>query len=439
VTSALFPTEVRDENGVTLRLAELLGRPGGQGSVHRVEGDPEVAVKLLRKVPARPLRTVRRLPLHEVAIAAPTRLLAERDGYLMDLASGMAPLEDLLPRPRPGFGAKHDLEWYRETGGLRRRLRILARTAEVISTLHGLSLVYADLNPGNIMVSISAALDQVLLIDADNLELSSNVRTNVYTPGFVAPERARGLSGPTTLSDAYTFGLMAFSLLSMKYPFEGEAIANATGDEVDEARDRGELAFVDDVSDRSNSSTPGGLPRSYVLSAVLQGLAQACLGDGRLDPARRPSAGAWRDALWRAADNAVACGACGWSYFRNLGACPVCNAPRPALLGITVRRVEGGPITWQMVVPRGTTGELDERVVFGDHGNGRVADIRVQGTEIRLDLDERFTVEVVSGPTAWRSGSRAQARHLRNGESVRLAVNGGGRAQRLLDLHWIAT
>lgn len=437
MTGSLFPSEVRDEHGVPLRLAGLLGKPGGQGSVHRVDGAPELAVKLLAKAPSRPLETVRRLPLHDVAIAAPTRLLAERDGYVMDLASGMAPLEDLLPRPRPGFGDKHDLDWYRETGGLRRRLRILARTAGVLARLHGLSLVYADLNPGNVMVSSSPRLDQVMLIDADNLELSSNVRTNVYTPGFVAPERARRLSGPTTLSDAYTFGVMAFSLLSMRYPFDGEAVADAEGDDVDAARDRGELAFVDDAHDRSNASGPGGLPRTYVLSPVLQDLAQACLGDGRREPVLRPSTATWRDALWRAADNVVACAQCEWSYFRTADVCPLCRAPRPALLGVSVRRHEDGPVTWQLVVPRGTTAELDERVIFGDDGEGRVLGLRVQGTEIRIEPSERYTVEVVAGPKGWRGASTSGARHLRDGDSVRVAVDGEDRAQRLLDLHWI--
>lgn len=428
---------VTDEYGVELELGAVLGQPGGQGEVRRVTGQPTLAVKVLRQPPKPSLESIRRLPLHGISIAAPTRLLRDRWGYVMELAGEMSPLEDLAPRPGPrGFSRRHDLDWYRATGGLVRRLRILARTADTMARLQGLSLVYVDLNPGNVMISDSPLLDEVLLIDADNLALTSVVGAGVHTPGFRVPERTRGTSGPSTLSDAYAFAILAFALLTMKYPFEGAAALELDGDEAVEQADRGELAFIDDPTDRSNAAD-GGLPRTLALSPVLSDLAATTFGPGRLDPTRRPSMAAWARALWRAADNAVTC-SCGWSYYRTLPACPLCDLEGPPLLGVTVRRTtDGARAETQTVVPEGTKRDISERTVLGTSSEDAVVEFRVSAKEIVVTPGRRARVELVAGKPGRKISGPGLVLKLEPGGGARLRVDAEEATPRYLDLHWV--
>lgn len=334
------PDFVTDEQGRVLELGDPLGR-GGQGTVYRVRREPELAVKILTQAPSRPLETVRRLPLNGINIAAPTLLLQDVHGYVMRLAADMVPLRTLIPVEF--VGKHHTLAWYAETGGLQRRLELAARLASTLARLHGLALVYTDLNPNNVLVSDSQPHREVWLIDADNLTTTSVAGINIGFARFWAPERYLRRSGPTTLTDAYAFAVTTFALLAMVYPFEGVLAEQMSGEEAIDRTDRGELPYGDDPNDDRNRLTTG-IPRAYALSPVLSELALRTFGEGRLDATRRPSVAMWRDALWRAAYNVVVCPKdnCRWTYYRHLKSCPMCGTPRPKLLGVTVRRSSEG-------------------------------------------------------------------------------------------------
>jgi hypothetical protein len=121
---------VRDEQNREYRVEELIGT-GGQGDVWRLEGG-RGAVKVLRVVDAdtgrklrEQLRWIARTDFSGIPLAPPIALLAERPGYAMDLADGMSGLGSLFRPPR---GQDQRL-WYRDTGGLRRRLLVLGRLA----------------------------------------------------------------------------------------------------------------------------------------------------------------------------------------------------------------------------------------------------------------------------------------------------------------------
>ena len=158
---------VYDERGGELRLARVLGR-GGQGEVWAA-ADGKRAVKILNDAsPARQsqlidqLRRVRRLPLDGLPIARPQVLLAPPAvGYVMSLAEGMKSLRTLMfPESRRGVA-----DWYLEGGGLRRRLKLLARTGDVLAQLHGRAIAYGDPSPSNILVSDDIEYAEVFLIE----------------------------------------------------------------------------------------------------------------------------------------------------------------------------------------------------------------------------------------------------------------------------------
>ena len=112
---------VTDDAGVEFVLGQKIAE-GAQGAVFRVEGHPGYAVKLLnRPEDLDRIAAVRRLPLDGLPVAAPLTLIRTgASGYLMRLASDMTPIrEPYLPRE---FGTREThANWYRQTGGLKRR------------------------------------------------------------------------------------------------------------------------------------------------------------------------------------------------------------------------------------------------------------------------------------------------------------------------------
>lgn len=329
---------VTDLQGVRYTLGRRLGQ-GGQGAVFEVEGG-KLAVKLLfdasperRERLQNQLAFVKRLPLHDVDIARPLAVLrAPHLGYVMELLTGMKPLESLASPPR---GAGSVAGWYLEGGGLRRRLRLLARVAGALAQLHGKGLVYGDLSPQNVFVSESTSDSEVRLIDADNLRHhASPGAQGIYTPGYGAPELVLGRSGANSLTDAHAFAVAAFRVLTLAHPLLGNGVLNGEPEAEAEAL-AGKLPFIDHPDDASNGSTYG-LPRALVLSPKLAEIVQRAFVQGLLDATKRPGVAEWAERLETAADLTIRCPTCGGTYYHNVQACPLCEEPRPPFVAAII-------------------------------------------------------------------------------------------------------
>ncbi len=326
---------VRDERGRPLPLIRLVGK-GGQASVWASEG--RIAVKLWHartRRAAERLRSrigvVRRLDLAGVPVSRPLELLALPEiGYSMELLEDMTPIQHLAS----AAAGRDLLEWYAETGGLPRRLRLLAQTADAFASLHARGVVYADPSPANVLVSCSQDQEEVRLIDVDFLQSESVVLDRVATPGYAAPEVITGRGGVTGSSDAFAFAVIAFETLTLAHPFLGDQVHNGDPDMLERAY-AGELPWIDHPEDESNRSRYG-LPRPNVLASVLQRLATATFVDGQTHPRQRPSIGAWSSALHGAADMALPCAGCPQAKDARLAACPWCGTPAPDPLVATV-------------------------------------------------------------------------------------------------------
>jgi serine/threonine protein kinase len=378
-------SRVRDDTGIEYVLGDPIGKPGAQGVVYRVEGQPGFAIKLLKRSEdlAR-IEEVRRLPLDGLQLAAPISLIREGgSGYVMPLAADMNPLaEPYLPRefgPRETSGT----DWYRSTGGLRRRLALAANVAQCLAALHERGLAYVDLNPNNVMVSDDVSRQETWLIDTDNLTSRANPKWDIIGfPGYAVPERVTRKAPPSTLADAYTLAILTFRLLVLRHPLEGVAADTLDGDEAAMAINSGRLAYVADPGDDSNRLPHRSLSSklfSVALSGRIQQLALATFGEGRLNPLVRPGAARWRDALWLAHDNVVECAdGCGWTYYRLLAKCPACGRQSPPSILATVFPewvgTEWAGITPQardslVLSPSRSTG-LTERHLWGGYASG---------------------------------------------------------------------
>jgi len=365
-----------DENQyVHHRRDEELGR-GGQGVVYRTM-DADVAMKFVTDDQGNFLteaaaikkhqlifKQVCLLPLPEgIDIATPAAVLKDHAGYVMRLLSEMKPFSsflyaDLETEETPAWLAEspedtlEKILGYRQTGGLRRRLTALHKSASILARLHGAGLVYGDISPANIYVSdlfIPGKPEEtsVWLIDADNIRLESGPEITsedirLWTDPYGAPELVQGKGKCRQASDCYSFAVLAFHLLADVHPFEGAKIFERGGDTdglrpLDKAY-AGYYPWIDDPLDQSNA-LDSALNRDLVLTEELRLLFEVTFGDGRLSPERRPTIYHWPEALARSADLTIRCPACHMYYYDDLAspgpgraACPYCRGPKPRIL-----------------------------------------------------------------------------------------------------------
>ena len=87
----------------------------------------------------------------------------------MELMDGLIPLEKVMNETEELIASEGSIEHYLSTGGLKRRMTILAKLARTLSDLHARGLAYGDLSPANIFVSENADYSEVWLIDCDNI------------------------------------------------------------------------------------------------------------------------------------------------------------------------------------------------------------------------------------------------------------------------------
>lgn len=404
-----------NEHGQTYELERELGR-GGQGAVFAVKGGKR-AIKILfdrsssrRELLRGQLQQIARMrsELRDLAIAHPLEMLQPPHlGYVMELITGMIPISQLINTPRD---VNSLAEWYLSAGGLRRRLLLLARCAEVLSQLHSKGLVYSDPSPNNIFVSTDLDAHEIRLIDADNLHYESSTSTRtIRTPGYGAPELVLGKSGVNTLTDAHAFAIIAFQTLCLIHPLMGDLVLDGEP-ELEEQALEGSLPWVDDPDDRSNA-TVHGFPREMVLSPKLKKLCQGCFSEGLREQTKRPGINQWVEDLYSAADFTVKCPDCHSTYYANQRCCPWCDCPRPTFIELRIKRWE--PLLSaeecqkylknQKVLARLTLTErqtliLTNRIISGRTG----ADSHVPAIELRLEKTN-IHVRSLNGQCFWLS------------------------------------
>lgn len=331
-----WPRHVRGVEGTSYELStgKALGS-GGEGTVFRTTND-RFAVKLCTSANdseddlRRRLERLRWLPLEGVPISRPDELLAAPDlGYAMEL------LDDMVAISTLGQPPEGDLDrWYASGGGLRRRLRLLARCADVLSLLHSRGIVYSDISPGNILVSSCADYEELWLIDADNLQMeSSTTERRLMTELYAAPELIRGRTGNTVWSDVYSFAIIAYETLAADHPLIGELVANDY--ELERDVQLGMLPWTGHSTNDENRSEHG-IGADRVLTRRLRSLFTRNFEDGLFEPMLRPSAGRWANALHDAAAQTVICTECRQSFYVAREHCSWCRQPRPEVLVIAL-------------------------------------------------------------------------------------------------------
>lgn len=350
------PKYVIDENGQMHHLTKMLGQ-GGQGAVWRTS-DPNIIVKMkINPITGEPvvddaeynkykagLDKVRTLDLPKDIHIAKVASILQRPycGYTMRMLSEMRPVKDWIRT----FGRDTvPPVFFRDTGGLRYRLRFLSKAAAIFAKLNYYSIVYADLSPENLFVSADDQSGQVWLIDADNMRYFFDAENRIMTPGYGAPEVIKG--GMNTLeSDEYTFAVLAHEILTLNSPFNGQMLYES-GDGWDDEDDwdassnsdnsvQSEyMPWIYDPYDTRNAVAKGvGFSPDLVMTEKMKELFYRNFSEeGQKNPGSRPTMREWFEELRRAESLVITCENenCKNTYFMRSNRkeeCPFCKKTR---------------------------------------------------------------------------------------------------------------
>ncbi len=205
-------------------LERLVGS-GGMGEVFRAKdrltGGP-VAVKVLYGSMVRDADRFKREAqlLSEITHPRVVRYVAHgmidggRPWFAMEWLEG----EDLATRLERGPLGLHDT------------LTLARRTAEALAVLHDKGVVHRDIKPSNIFLP-SGRVDEAKVLDlgvARTLRGSRpSTRTGVMvgTPGYMAPEQARGAKEVDARADVFSLGCVMYECIAGQPAFAGENVA----------------------------------------------------------------------------------------------------------------------------------------------------------------------------------------------------------------------
>lgn len=304
---------VQDSKGSVYELTSELSS-GGQGVVYRTQY-PQALIKGFTNKDEQARRRWRehiewltRQDLADLKLARPLVLLAEpRCGYVMELMDGLVPLQGLLDSFANAEEEAH--KDYLRQGGLRRRIRILGQMARTLNQLHGRGMLYGDLSPNNIFVSDDSAHAETWLIDCDNISLDSHSGLTLHTVDYGAPEVVRGEALLSSLTDCWSFAVIAYQLLTHNHPFKGEMVSDGEP-EAEDAALRGEHPWINDSEDDSNACFVN-LPLQLLEHSKLPQLFSRCFEAGRASAYERPAMAEWLEALVEVDERIYCCPGCG--------------------------------------------------------------------------------------------------------------------------------
>lgn len=343
VRGAAREQKVFDDRGGEYTLGERLSK-GGQGTIVRIKGNARQIVKLANAKAndpatvtwAQQLARIRYLPVQDMGlpVVMPLAYISKpRSGYVMELMEGLVPLESLMTEFDQAMREGRELQGFVQSGGLGRRLALLARLARVLASLHGLGIAHGDLSPNNVFVSNTHTHAQVWLIDVDNLSYAvRDSSLQIHTPDYGAPELLRRDLGISTYTDIWSFAVIAFQLMTHLHPIKSGMLIDGDA-ELDEDALKGAYPWIDHPDDDRNRAETG-MDRALVCTPRLQRLFDQCFRQGLNEPAERPVMAEWAEAFEAAAAMQVRCDhdehCCGGTFYWNTARqCPFCEQVAP--------------------------------------------------------------------------------------------------------------
>lgn len=346
--------KVYDINGNSYQLGDMIGS-GGQGAVFNVKDNDAVVIKALcydntdtivsdEKIYDSFCDKIKKIiSVGEFSNVAVPFVMLQKPlcGYVMLFMTGLQPIKNdffpyvhrevifekgnkktgkiLLPddlktkyeRVKAERGNKDEFIYaYAYNGGVEKKLKCLAKLANILAKFSDKNIVYGDLSPENIYISKDKESHESWLIDLDNLSLASEIEKPVGTPKYMAPEVFKK-NVNTNYSDEYSFAIIAYQYLTYQYPFTGKMEEEYSSWDEDDSNDSafddacasGEVPWVWEENDERNRATGGINPHVLLSEGLFQLFDRTFNCQGRNNPKFRPSMWEWYEELVLASES----------------------------------------------------------------------------------------------------------------------------------------
>jgi serine/threonine protein kinase/tetratricopeptide (TPR) repeat protein len=266
---------------------ERVAGSGGMGTVYRAidrTTRAPVAFKVLRSASVDAAGRFAR----EVKILSGLR----HPGIVRYIADGLTPEGEMWLAMEWLEGESLNQRLARGELGATESVDLVRRVAEAVGAAHERGVIHRDLKPSNLFLA-DGDLERVKVLDFGVARMAdaSATRTGVMigTPGYMAPEQARGERNVGARSDVFALGCLLFECLTGKPPFVGDNVMAILAKVLLEDAPRVGIVrpdlpeALDDLVARTLSKTPEQRPRDGTqLAAELAGL-------GTLSAAERPA------------------------------------------------------------------------------------------------------------------------------------------------------
>ncbi|MDC3958980.1 protein kinase domain-containing protein [Polyangium jinanense] len=203
-------------------VVEALVGSGGMGSVFRARDLQEGGPAAIKVVHAREPRAIARFDVE-------ARLLAELDhpGIVRYLTHGFTAAGEPFLAMEWLDGEDLAARLSRGRLGIEESVVLVLSVAEALSKAHARGVVHRDIKPSNLFL-VDGALDRVKVLDFGIARLgpmSSRLTEPgviLGTPGYMAPEQARGAAEASARADVFALGAVLFECLTGQPAFMGQ-------------------------------------------------------------------------------------------------------------------------------------------------------------------------------------------------------------------------
>ncbi len=269
----------------------------------------------------------------EIMLKKPT------SGYIMKLLSDLKPINELI------FDMNSDEKLHPfliRTQGLKKRLEVLLELARTLARIHSKGIVYCDISPNNVFYSDTTHFSHVWLIDCDNLKFSNDYKKGIFTPGYGAPEVVASITNNTIYSDAFSFAVLAFRVLTNKNPFEEDYSSTES------TEDGWDVSITDPKQIKNNDVKwliEDGLTKEqekyfkhFIEEELLLLFDETFNQNGRLNPPSRPSMRRWYNTLKSVYTKIYQC-QCGVYLYASSDECPFCSKEKEFSYFLSIRNI----------------------------------------------------------------------------------------------------
>ena len=209
----------------TCKVIRQIGS-GAMSTVLQVEQDGQTyALKILRKSmfsgsqseEARLTRFLREADILS-KVNHPNVVRIYRAGFSSDGKTPYILLEYVDGKPLTEFIKNDSLT-------LEEKLYILKQTAQALDAVHGQNIIHRDVKPGNILITKG---NKVKLSDFGIAKLAGSSLTLPHemlgSPAYMAPEAFENDARLTSVSDIFSFGILAYELITGVKPFHCDSV-----------------------------------------------------------------------------------------------------------------------------------------------------------------------------------------------------------------------